>query len=116
MIIAVRGVATCTPVRTCVLGKECEFITSVNVDFYKEPGMRLVTKREVKTCTSHSCSFSNIYPGAKKNGVDIRGFGGRPPPRYTTRQPEEVYLNFIYLTFTSFTLFLILVISLKREN
>ena len=48
MIIAVRGVATCTPVRTCVLGKECEFITSVNVDFYKEPGMRLVTKREVK--------------------------------------------------------------------
>ena len=38
------GVATCTPVRTCVLGKECEFITSANVDFYKEPGMRLVNK------------------------------------------------------------------------
>ena len=24
--------ATCTPVRTSVLGKECEFVTSVNVD------------------------------------------------------------------------------------
>ena len=26
-----RSEATCTPVRTCVLGKECEFITSANV-------------------------------------------------------------------------------------
>ena len=40
-----RGVATCTPVLTCVLGKDCEFITSANVDFYKDwPGMRLVNK------------------------------------------------------------------------
>ena len=34
----------CTPVRTCILVKECEFITSANVDFFKEPGMRLVNK------------------------------------------------------------------------
>lgn len=44
------------------------------------------------TCNSHSCSFSNIYPGAKKNGVDIRDFGGRPPPQSIIRQPEEVHL------------------------
>ena len=37
------GAAACTPVRTCVLGKECEFIASANIDFYKDPGMRLVT-------------------------------------------------------------------------
>ena len=37
----IRDVATCKPVGTCVLGKECEFVTSANAEFYKEPGMRL---------------------------------------------------------------------------